>query len=161
MDDRVDRLLEQWADERPELDCGGLDVVARVQDAAKLLRRSDNEALKALELKMSEYDVLSALRRQGAPYQLPATELAQESLLSSGAMTNRIDGLEARGLVERETDPNDRRGVLVRLTSAGRRLVDDAIEARLHVAEEQLSRLSQRDRKALSAGLRKIIQAAS
>ena len=76
MNDRIDRLLAQWSAERPELDCSGLDVVARVQAVAKALRRSEDEALEALALKMWEYDVLSALRRQGRPYRLPATELA-------------------------------------------------------------------------------------
>lgn len=156
MTDRIDRLLGQWSAERPELDCSGLDVVARVQDVAKILRRGEDEALEAMGLRMWEYDVLSALRRQGKPYRMPATELARESLLSSGAMTNRIDRLEDRGLVERDRDPEDRRGVLVRLTSAGRKLVDAAIEARLGIANEQLSSLSQQERQAISSGLRKI-----
>jgi DNA-binding MarR family transcriptional regulator len=148
--------LGQWLVQRPELDCSGLDVVARVQDLAKILRRNENDALEAMGLKMWEYDVLSALRRQGAPFQMPATELARESLLSSGAMTNRIDRLEDRGLVEREPDPDDRRGVLVELTEAGRALVDKAIEARLGVANAQLANLTGRERRAISSGLRKI-----
>ncbi len=156
MIDRIDRLLEQWSQQRPELDCSGLDVVARVQDVAKMLRRTEDEALDSLDLRMWEYDVLSALRRQGAPYQLPATMLAKESLLSSGAMTNRIDRLEERGLVERDPDPEDRRGVLVRLTDQGRSLVDKAIEARLGVANRQLASLSAQERQAISLGLRKI-----
>ena len=156
MNDRIDRLLEQWSEERPELDCSGLDIVARVQDLAKLLRRSEDEALESMGLKMWEYDVLSALRRQGRPYRLPASELARESLLSTGAMTNRIDRLEERELVARETDLEDRRSVLVRLTPAGKRLVDDAIEARLNVADQQLAELSESERKTLSYGLRKI-----
>jgi DNA-binding MarR family transcriptional regulator len=159
MDDRIDKLLGQWSEERPELDCSGLDVVARVQDVARLLRRNEDDALEILGLKMFEYDVLSALRRQGKPYQLPATRLARESMLSSGAMTNRIDGLEQRGLVARESDPRDRRGVIVHLTEAGRELVDRAIEARLHVASRQLAQLSQHEREVLSTGLRKIVLA--
>jgi len=161
MDDRIDKLLSQWLEERPELDCSGLDVVARVQHLAKLLRRNEDHALESLDLKMWEYDVLSALRRQGRPFCLPATELARESLLSSGAMTNRIDRLEKRGLVERRKDPEDRRGVLIRLTRAGRKLVDDAIEARLGVADEQLAKLTRQERLALSTGLRKISVAVS
>jgi len=156
MIDRIDRLLEQWSQQRPELDCSGLDVVARVQDVAKMLRRTEDEALDALDLRMWEYDVLSALRRQGAPYQMPATLLAKESLLSSGAMTNRIDRLEDRGLVERDRDPDDRRGVLVSLTVTGRGLVDKAIEARLGIANQQLASLSSQERQAISIGLRKI-----
>jgi DNA-binding MarR family transcriptional regulator len=156
MDDRIDRLLDQWSAERPELDCSGLDIVARVQSLAKLLRRSEDEALEALDLKMWEYDVLSALRRQGKPYQLPASELAHESLLSTGAMTNRIDRLEERGFVRREVDPKDRRSVLVSLTRSGQSLVDDAIEARLDIADKQLAGLTAREREAISKGLKKI-----
>jgi len=159
MADRIDRLVNQWLAERPELDCSGLDVVARVQDVAKKLRRVEDETLEALNLKMSEYDVLTALRRHGRPYQLTATQLARESLLSSGAMTHRIDRLEERGLVERETDPDDRRGVLVRLTDEGRELVDKALEARLHLADAQIASLTPEERQAISVGLRKVMAA--
>ncbi len=155
--DRVDKLVDQWAAARPELDVSGLDVVARVQDAAKLLRRNEDTALHALGLQMWEYDVISALRRQGAPYHLPATELARQSLLSSGAMTNRIDRLEERGLVRRVADAGDRRVVLVALTEAGQQLADRAVEARLVSAESQLSRLSSGERRVLAQGLRKLI----
>lgn len=160
MADRIDRLVTQWLTERPELDCSGLDVVARVQDVAKMLRRIEDETLESLNLKMTEYDVLTALRRQGRPYQLTASELARESLLSSGAMTHRIDRLEERGLVEREPDPADRRGVLVRLTDEGRELVDRALEARLHLADAQIATLTPEERQAISVGLRKVMAAA-
>jgi DNA-binding MarR family transcriptional regulator len=161
MSDRIDRLVTQWLTERPELDCSGLDVVARVQDVAKKLRRVEDETLEALNLKMSEYDVLTALRRQGRPFQLTASELARESLLSSGAMTNRIDRLEERGLVEREADPDDRRGVIVRLTEEGRELVDKALEARLHLADAQIATLTPEERHVISVGLRKVMAATS
>lgn len=157
MTDRVAKLVDQWGAERPELDASGLDVVARVQDAAKILRRSDDDALASLELQMWEYDVLSVLRRQGEPYCLPATELAREALLSSGAMTNRIDRLAGRGLVSRSRDETDRRVVLVSLTATGVALADAAVEARLAAAEAQLSRLTAAERNALSLGLRKLI----
>ena len=110
---------------------------------------------------MSEYDVLTALRRQGRPYQLTASELARESLLSSGAMTHRIDRLEERGLVEREADPDDRRGVLVRLTEVGLELVDKALEARLNLADAQIATLTPEERQAISLGLRKVMAATS
>ena len=106
-------------------------------------------------------DVLTALRRQGRPYQLTASELARESLLSSGAMTNRIDRLEERGLVEREADPDDRRGVLVRLTEVGLELVDKALEARLSLADAQIASLTPEERQAISLGLRKVMAATS
>ncbi len=159
MHDRIDKLVNQWLAERPELDCSGLDVVARVQDVAKMLRRIEDETLESLNLKMSEYDVLTALRRQGRPYLLTASQLARESLLSSGAMTYRIDRLEERRLVEREADPDDRRGVIVRLTEIGRELVDKALEARLHLADAQIATLTPEERQAISLGLRKVMAA--
>lgn len=156
MEDPVDRLLNQWAQERPELDCSSLSVVVRVLYLAKVFRQSAERALASLDLKLWEYDVLSALRRQGPPFQLPATGLARASMLTTGAMTNRIDRLEARGLVSRQTDPADRRGVNVRLTEQGRALTDAAIEARLNAANGQLEALSVEERRAMSAGLRKL-----
>jgi DNA-binding MarR family transcriptional regulator len=159
MTDRIDHLLGQWSTERPELDCSGLDVIARVQDAAKLLRRGEDEALEALDLKMWEYDVLSALRRQGDRCSLTATALARESLLSSGAMTHRIDRLAMRGLVTREPDPDDRRGVRVALTPAGRELADKALEARLTVADLHIAGLTVEERAGISSGLRKLMAA--
>lgn len=159
VDDQVDKLLNQWAHERPELDCSRLSVVVRVLLLAKVFRQSAEKALAALKLKLWEYDVLSALRRQGPPFQLPATQLARASMLTSGAMTNRIDRLEDRGLVERVPDPDDRRGVMVRLTDAGRRLTDQAIEARLSAANDQLQMLTVQERRAVSDGLRKVFVA--
>jgi DNA-binding MarR family transcriptional regulator len=160
MQDRIDRLLGQWAAERPELDCSGLAVVARMQAAAKLLRRSEDAVLAKLGLTMREYDVLSVLCRQGKPYRLRMSAIARESLLSTAAMTNRIDRLERRGLVRRETDPADRRSVLVGLTPAGLALVGLAIESRLGAAETHLAALSRGERHRVAAGLRKLVGAA-
>lgn len=156
MEDPVDKLLGQWAQERPELDCSSLSVVVRVLFLAKVFRQSAERALAPLQLKLWEYDVLSALRRQGPPFQLPATGLARASMLTSGAMTNRIDRLEARGLVRRVADPADGRGVNVMLTEEGRRLTDAAIEARFTAANAQLSVLSVSEGHAVAEGLRKV-----
>jgi DNA-binding MarR family transcriptional regulator len=159
MEDQVDRLLSQWANERPELDWSGLSVVVRVLFLSKVFRQSAERALAPLKLKLWEYDVLSALRRQGPPFQLPATALARASMLTTGAMTNRIDRLEERGLVIREMEPSDRRGVNVRLTTRGRELTDAALEARFNAANEQLQILSAAERRAVSDGLRKVLMA--
>ena len=161
MNDVVDRLVAEWSGERPELDCDALSIVVRVQLLGNLLRRDAEKALKPLRLKLWEYDVLSALRRQGRPYRLSATALADAAMLSSGAMTTRIDRLEERGWVQREHDPEDRRGVLVRLTPAGLRLIDDAIGARLAAAERQLATLAPTERESVSVGLRKLLVAQS
>ena len=159
MRDLVDDLQAAWAEERPELDAEALSVVVRIQLLGRLLSRDAEQALEPLGLKLWEYDVLSVLRRQGRPYRLPASELARESMLSSGAMTTRIDRLEERGLVYREADPADRRGVNVVLSEAGLSLVDQALAARLEAAEIQLDSLPARERAAVSGGLRKLLLA--
>jgi DNA-binding MarR family transcriptional regulator len=157
MGDQVDQLLADWKAERPELEYSSLGVVVRIQLLGKLLQRSAEAALRPLKLKLWEYDVLSALRRKGQPFEQPATELARSTMLTSGAMTTRIDRLEAKGLVGRSTDPDDRRGVNVRLTQKGLDLIDRAIQARLKIAKEQLSGLSDRETGDLSDGLRKLL----
>lgn len=157
MRDQVDQLLRDWNLERPELDYSALGVVVRIQLLGKLLQRSAEEALRHLKLKLWEYDVLSALRRKGKPYEQPATELARLTMLTSGAMTTRIDRLEAKGLVSRETDRHDRRGVNVRLTKEGLRVIDEAIQTRLDIAQAQLATLNQKERKVMSDGLRKLL----
>ncbi len=157
MKDAVDRLLEQWRQERPELDVSGLSLAVRIEMLAKLLRRSTEQSLARVGLKPWQYDVLSALRRQGPPYELPATELARESLLTSGAMTTRIDHLEEQGLVERQPDPHDRRGVRVHLTARGRAVIDAAIHARFMAAEASVQGLDSDERLTVEAGLRKLL----
>ena len=154
--DAVDDILEQWSEEKPELDTASLGVVIRVISLNRAFLRQATEALAPLDLELFEYDVLSALRRQGRPYALPATGLARETGLSSGAMTNRIDKLESRGLVAREADESDRRAVIVSLTPAGKRAIDDAIQLRLDAADESLQGLSARERNDLAKLLRKV-----
>ena len=154
--DAVDDILEQWSEEKPRLDTASLGVVIRVTSLNRAFLRQATEALAPLDLELFEYDVLSALRRQGHPYALPATGIARETGLSSGAMTNRIDKLETRGLVRRKADKSDRRAVIVSLTSAGKRAIDDAIQLRLEAADESLRGLSARERNDLARLLRKV-----
>lgn len=154
--DVVDDMLDQWTDERPELDTSSLGVVVRIMSLNKMFLRQAAEALVPSDLEVFEYDALSALRRQGRPYALPATGLAAETGLSSGAMTNRIDKLEARGLVRRCADKSDRRAVIVSLTSAGQLAIDDAIQARLDAADDSLQGISSKERNDLAALLRKV-----
>jgi DNA-binding MarR family transcriptional regulator len=155
--DTVDKLLSQWRAERPDLDVSALGVAIRIEMLAKLMRRGTARNLARVGLKPWEYDVLSALRRQGEPYQLPATELARASLLTAGAMTTRIDQLEGRQLVRREPDPDDRRGILVSLTRKGQALVDRAIEVRLSAAESGTECLGRRERGEAEAALRQLL----
>lgn len=154
--DAVDEILEQWSEERPELDTASLGVVVRVMALNKSLVREATSALGSLDIELFEYDVLSALRRQGGPFALPATGLAHETGLSTGAMTNRIDKLEAKGLVCRQSDTADRRSVVVSLTPKGNKLIDEAIQLRLDAADESLQSLSRSERSDLAGLLRKV-----
>ncbi|MGD8341199.1 MAG: MarR family transcriptional regulator [Gammaproteobacteria bacterium] len=157
IEDSVDKLVDQWREERPELDMSGLGLVVRVELLAKRFQKSSADALAELGLKTWEYDVLSALRRQGAPYELPVTELARSSLLTTGTVTTRIDQLEARGLVRRRPDPDDRRGVRISLTSDGVSVVNLALNTRLRAAESSLAGLSTAKRDTVNAGLRRLM----
>ena len=155
--DSVDLLLTQWTRERPDLDLSGLSIVVRILAMSTGFRREAEKTLALFDLQLWEYDVLSALRRQGAKCQLLATDLARETLLSAGAMTNRIDRLEEKGQVKRRSDPKDRRNVWVRLTRAGRTTIDAAIKARFDLADRQVKSLTVKERKQLVRLLRKLV----
>jgi len=154
--DEVDRIVEAWARERPDLDFSPLQVLSRVGRLSKHLDRARRTAFATSGLEPWEFDVLAALRRAGAPYQLSPKALLQQTLVSSGTMTNRIDGLVTRELVERRTDPHDGRGVLVVMTDRGREAVDAAISELIAGEAELLEALSRADQERLSALLRKL-----
>ena len=125
--DEVDRITEAWQRERPDLDVTPLQVLSRVSRLARHIDLARRQAFAAHGLETWEFDVLAALRRSGSPYSLSAGQLGAQTHVTSGTMTNRIDRLEERGLVRREADPADRRGVRVVLSEAGRGAVDDAL----------------------------------
>lgn len=155
--DEVDRLIQAWARERPELDTGPMQVLSRVTRLARHLDRARRQAFAAHRLETWEFDVLSALRRAGDPYELSPKRLLHEMLVTSGTMTNRVDRLVGRGLVERRPDPADRRGVLVRLAPEGRALVDAALDALLGSEQELLADLPAAERVRLAALLRVVV----
>ena len=154
--DEVDRIVDAWERERPDLDFAPLQVLSRVGRLARHLERARRIAFAASDLELWEFDVLSALRRAGDPYQLSPKALLQQTLVSSGTMTNRIDRLVERELVERKTDPNDGRGILVVMTARGRDRVDSAISLLLQGESELLDGLSTVERERLSVLLRKL-----
>lgn len=125
--DEVDEIVTRWRSERPDLDVTPLHVLSRVTRLARHLDRVRRAAFAAHGLETWEFDVLSALRREGPPYQLSPGALLRATLVTSGTMTNRIDRLAAAGLVGRSRDPQDKRGVVVQLTDEGRRTVDEAM----------------------------------
>jgi len=154
--DEVDRIVGAWARERPDIDFAPLQVLSRVDRLARHLDRSRRSAFTASGLESWEFDVLAALRRAGAPYQLRPKSLLQQTLVSSGTMTNRIDRLVERRLVERRTDPHDGRGVLVVMTDRGREQVDAAISVLVADEAEMLAGLSRLEQERLSSLLRKL-----
>jgi len=154
--DEVDVLVDAWRRERPDLDVAPLEVLSRVSRLARHLDLARREAFAAHDLEPWEFDVLAALRREGAPYTLSPGRLLQVTLVTSGTMTNRIDRLEAKGLVARVPDPNDGRGVQVVLTEAGRTRVDDALTDLLAHEREILSALPAADRDELADLLRRL-----
>ncbi len=159
--DFVDTAIAQWAQERPDLDATPLGVVSRILSLYKHLESRADAALADFGLSLWQFDVLAALRRSGPPFRLSPTDLMKSVTLSSGAMTNRIDRLEEAGLVKREPDPSDRRGVLIRLTDRGRELVDRAVAARLDEAREFLAVFDPGEVATLSDLLRKLSLAVS
>ena len=152
--DEVDGIVAAWQRERPDLDTTPMQVLSRVTRLARHLDRARRAAFAAHSLEPWEFDVLSALRRSGPPYQLSPGRLVTETLVTSGTMTNRVDRLTERGLVSREADPADRRGVQVTLTAAGRSAVDAALDELLEQERSLLSSLPPRDAEALAASLR-------
>ncbi|MFD1825846.1 MULTISPECIES: MarR family winged helix-turn-helix transcriptional regulator [Mumia] len=157
MRDEVDRLVAAWRRERPDLDVDPMEVLSRVSRLSRHLDLARREAFADQDLDGWEFDVLSALRRAGAPYQLSPGQLLRETLVTSGTMTNRIDRLTARGFVERLPDPADRRGVQVRLTDEGRSTVDAALEALLARERELLASLGGGDAQRLASLLRGLL----
>jgi DNA-binding MarR family transcriptional regulator len=154
--DEVDRIVDAWSRERPDLDFSPLQVLSRVGRLSRHVDRARKAAFAASDLELWEFDVLSALRRAGAPYRLSPKALLQQTLVSSGTMTNRIDRLVERGLVTRDSDPHDGRGILVSMTETGRERVDAAIRLLLVAESELLDRLPRADQERLSALLRKL-----
>ena len=155
--DEVDGLVEAWARERPDLDLAPVEVFSRISRLAHHLDRARKAAFAAHGIELWEFDVLAALRRAGAPYQLSPGRLLRETLVTSGTMTNRVDRLTARGLVDRLPDPDDRRGVLVRLSPEGRETVDAALEALLAAERALLGELAPHERGLLAGLLRQLL----
>jgi DNA-binding MarR family transcriptional regulator len=155
--DEVDELVAGWQAERPDLDTGPLQVLSRVSRLARHLDRARTAAFASHGLQAWEFDVLSALRRQGPPYQLSPGALLRATLVTSGTMTNRIKGLVGAGLVSRSTDPLDKRGALVTLTARGRAAVDAALADLLGSERELLTGLDGDQRQELAALLRVLL----
>jgi DNA-binding MarR family transcriptional regulator len=155
--DAVDVILSQWDVVRPDLDAAPMGVVGRLSRAARLLERGLAPVFAEHDLQPGEFDILATLRRAAGSHGMGAGALASSAMVTSGAITNRVDRLVAKGLVTRDLDSANRRAVRIALTPAGRRLVDEAVVK--HVANEKrlLEVLDADDREQLAALLKRLL----
>lgn len=154
--DLVDRLIEDWKRERPDLDPEPMACVGRLLRLGRMLDARANEAMRRFGVGYTDFDVLATLRRSGDPFRLTPTELRACVLLTSGAMAIALKRLEAARMIKRSEDDEDGRVKWVKLTTKGRNLVDKAISERFAEAEEALSSLSQKDRRMLANLLKNV-----
>jgi DNA-binding MarR family transcriptional regulator len=133
--DHVARIQAEWKAERPDVDTAPQGVIGRLHRIANHLTGELTLLYAKYGLTEGEFDVLAALRRAGAPYERAPGEIALHTMVTTGAVTKRVDRLEAAGLVRRRRSDDDGRGRVVRLTPAGRRLIDKAFAA--HMANEK------------------------
>lgn len=155
--DHVDKILAQWNRERPDLDVGPMGLLGRIARLRSHLAREIEAVLAQYGLSSSSFDVLATLRRSGPPYRLSPGDLIATTMVTSGTMTNRLDQLEKAGFIERAANPEDRRGMIVGLTTKGFETVDAAVTA--HVANQHrlVAGLSEDERKALDGLLAKFL----
>jgi DNA-binding MarR family transcriptional regulator len=151
--DAVDRITTQWSAVRPDVDVSPIEVIGRVSRLSRLIDQRLAQSFARFDLEDWMYDVLATLRRSGEPYELTAGDLMRQSMVTTGAVTNRIDRLEQRGLVERATN-HDRRKVIVRLTKKGLDTVDEVVVAHMTTERQILAALSQRQQHDLANLLR-------
>ncbi len=152
--DAIDRVVEQWDKEKPELDTQPMAIMGRLMRIAKHMETRVAELHKQYDLKMGEFDVLATLRRAGAPYRLTPSALIESMMLTSGAMTNRLDKLENKGLIAREHSKEDRRSVTVELTSGGFQLIDHLILEHVEVQQDFIRGLSKDEKAQVNKALK-------
>lgn len=155
--DSIDLLVDEWRRERPDLDPSPVAVLGRLHRISARLQRRIETWLDPLGLTWESFSLILTLRRSGAPFALRPTDLYRESLLTSGAITNRIDRVERQGLVRRRQDPNDGRVMVVELTAAGRRLADKAAAIHFRALAETFNGLSRQDTAQLNASLARLM----
>jgi DNA-binding MarR family transcriptional regulator len=157
--DHVDRIVEQWVRERPDVDPSPIRIIGRISRLSRSIDRHLQRVFDVHDLEAWEYDVLAALRRTGPPFALTAGELLGALMITSGTVTNRIDRLEQRGFVRRTKVPGDGRLVLVELTDAGHAVVEQALVDHLDNEAAMLQVLTPTERRQLERSLRKLLGA--
>jgi len=159
MTDHVDFVIEQWANAMPELDASSMAIFGRMLRIIKQLTTARAEALAPFNFRDGEFDVLATLRRAGEPYCLSPTQLYQSLLITSGAMTNRLNRLEAVGSIRRVANPDDKRSMRVALTEVGREKIEQALQVHTETQRQLLSPLTRDQQQQLQALLSQIMQA--
>jgi DNA-binding MarR family transcriptional regulator len=157
--DRIDHSLAKMGHQRPDLNLDGAAITLRLLLLGKLVEQRIDRSLAEYDLQTWELDVLAALLRQGSPHALSAGELARNTLTTCSGMTHRLDRLEQRGLVTRAPSPEDRRQVIVRLTTSGRKLADQAVSVRAADAHDLIGMFSDAERERLETLLRRLLLA--
>jgi DNA-binding MarR family transcriptional regulator len=155
--DSVDRIVQAWAKRDPRVDASPLEVAGRLLLCAAHLERAIVAALETFALSFGDFDVLNTLRRRGDEQGTNPSDLAQSSLITTGAMTARLDRLERAGLIRRAPDPTDRRAVRVHLTEAGEQLAEQALRAVIAADKTFLEPLSQRQRESVASALKRLL----
>jgi DNA-binding MarR family transcriptional regulator len=155
--DRIERVRAEWAAERPDLDTSPMEIIGRILRAGHLADALIKDELRHAGLDRGGFDVLATLRRAGPPYQLTPTRLYEELVLTSGAVTHRVDALERAGLVRRAGGQPDRRSTLVGLTAEGIAVIDAAMGAHMECEQAMIASLPAADRRALAALLKKLL----
>jgi len=156
-DDAVDLILMAWNRERPDLDVSPMAAIGRLRRCELHLRQKLDAVFSRYGLSGWEFDVLATLRRSGAPYRLAPTDLFSALMVSSGTMTHRLKGLEARGLVVRVLNEADARSLLVELSDAGLQLIDEAVAAHVENERQMLEGLGAADLRLLDQGLKRLL----
>lgn len=155
--DGVDEILRQWGRERPDLDTSAMAILGRIARIARKVDPLLSSVFRKFGLERWSFDVLATLRRSGYPYELTPTQLFSSLMLSSGAITHRSDELVKAGLVERKPDPNDRRGVRVKLTEVGLGKINEAVTAHAENERKMLRHLSRQESSQLISLLRLLL----
>lgn len=158
MADAIDKVIDQWRRERPDVDLWPMSVLGRIVRLSHALEREYKKLFAEYGLEPFEFDVLTTLRRSGEPYELTASALLKASLVTSGAITNRIDRMEARGLVERVRDLDDRRSVHIRLTPHGREVLDGIFSLHAASGERVLAPLDRQACEQMASALRTLLE---
>jgi DNA-binding MarR family transcriptional regulator len=153
--DAMDEILQQWAAERPDLDCSPMGVIGRISQLQREVFLAQRATFARHGLDAPSFDVLAALRRAGPPYQLTPTALMRTALVTSGAITQRLDRLEEKGLITRGRSDVDGRAVVVTLTDQGRTALDTALPDHLETERDMLAGLTDDERALLAELLRR------